>query len=178
MCESTPVRLILATSDPGIYSNNKYEWSGMMYVSVECGDSTSKFSQMDASPFTWSFCNSVDCRERENRLNIIFTFRPTDNDPSSQLKFVVDTRGYVVSRPNNKIHDSTGKEIDLDIEAATRHGSEYGPDSLLEIWLSRGMARGTFLPKFEKNAVNWGGIGKILAWILIIAIVLIIFYYI
>jgi hypothetical protein len=162
MCDSTPVRLLFATSDPGIY-NNGYKWDGQMYVSVTCGGDAAYLS-LDASPFTWNFCNS-DCRLEDRILTVLFTFKPDSVDSNEYLKFELDSRGYIISRPSNIIKDNSGKDVDLDIESVSRYGQTSGPESLMEVWLARGAARGIFIPHLEsdtKGIVNWSKLIKTL----------------
>jgi hypothetical protein len=153
MCDSNPIRLIFATSDPDVLdmTTNKYKWSGDMYVKVQCDNRPADFTQLSTSPFTWNFCQSRGC-SNISRLNIVFTFKPNSTDPSEFLTFNVDTSGYVISRPENDIKDLSGKDTTLDIENVTRHG-----ENLLEVWLSRGAARGSFLPNLViyKSQTNW-----------------------
>jgi hypothetical protein len=163
MCDSIPVRLIFATSDPGIYDNG-YKWDGQMFVAVDC-DGDPNFSSLDTAPFTWNFCNSA-CRLEDRILTVLFTFKPTSIDVNEYLKFEIDTRGYVISRPTNIIKDNSGKEIDLDIESVSRYGQMSGPESLMEIWIARGTARGIFLPQFQsdtRGVVDWKKLVKTLA---------------
>lgn len=155
MCDSTPVRLLFATSDPDIYKNNSYNWEGILYVTVKCNESEgANYQSITTSPFTWNFCDSENCRYGDTKLFVDFTFKKDSDDPEDHLKFIVDTRGYIISRPTNKIKDNSGKIINLDIENAGRHGAETGPESLLELWLSGGRARGIFLPKFITKKTN------------------------
>jgi hypothetical protein len=182
MCEFIPIRLILATSDPEVFSKNSYGWSGDIYVKIECEDSKSQFQSMTASPFSWSFCNSSGCARYTNRLNVIFSFNPVSTDPKDQLKFVIDTAGYILARPENAIYDSDGKNINLDIESVTRHGSDENSDSILELWLSKGSAKGTFLPHLiiapnTSSTINWSYIVTLLGILVGILIVLALGYY-
>lgn len=174
MCDSIPVRLIFASTDPGIYVDS-YKWNGQMYVSVDCNENSKpNFSQLTTSPFTWNFCNSSNCKLEDQILNITFTFNPNSSSPNDFLKFVVDTRGYVVSRPVNKIKDNSGNIIDIDIESVSRYGEQYGPESLLEIWLARGSAKGVFLPSTieKKGVLDWGSLIKTLGWGLLITVLI------
>ena len=171
MCDSIPVRLIFATTDPGFY-NNGYKWKGQMYVAVSCGSEVN-YTSLDTAPFTWNFCNT-DCRSEDYILTVLFTFKPNSIDPNDHLKFMLDTRGYVISRPSNIIKDDAGKDVDLDIESVSRYGEVSGPESLMEVWIGRGAARGVFLPRFKRDnrgIVDWGMLIKTLGIGIVIVII-------
>lgn len=153
-CKHDPTTLKIVTDDPKLYSG-KWYWHGDLFYSVNCTsdnqiDNTAvpqtKFVKLETTPSEWDFCNNNNCSYQDNFI-IIFTFNPESNNANDYLQYLINYN-KVLSKPTNQITDSNNQQIQLDIENV----SSLNADKLVEVWLSRGVSKGTFNPSYSQKS--------------------------
>src|SRR3989304_8324603 len=112
MCDTIPIRTILATTDDTLYKENlqRWSWSGNLFIGIGCGGNfPNKFQNLSVSPFTWTFCNSHGCSMATTQLKVVFTFKPSSSDKNDFLLYIIDIpSSKIVLRPLNTIKDNSG----------------------------------------------------------------------
>jgi hypothetical protein len=140
-CSNTRLNLVLATTDPALYSpQSKWSWNGQMYWAVECLPSeqttvsdrvaplldSARYAKLTDSPAVWNSSSS-------DSLQLIFTFKPGSPDPGDYLQYVIDLFGHVTDRPHHTIADNAGNKLYLDIVEVSRSPKL----DHVEVWIAK-----------------------------------------
>lgn len=167
-------QLTIATDDPKLYlkSDKRWYWSGDLYWGFKCGNyyhinsgvvPNVNFKKLETTPSGGE--DICHCNTSDTYL-IAFTFKPDSNDSNDYLQYLID-RNEVISRPNNELKDANNDPLILDIETV----SSLDADRLIEVWLTKGVSKGVFNPKYTPTRST-----KYIKWIGLIFLTLIIMF--
>ena len=146
-CNNIPIKLVLATTDPKLYNNDKWLWGSQLYWAVEClpvqqttiSDrlipqiNPDGYLPLVSNPATWDYCKSARCNPHSEKMQLVFTFDPASTNPNDYLQFVIDISCNVTDSPQHFITDKKGNKIYLDIvevSKMTRH-------PYVELWIAQ-----------------------------------------
>lgn len=146
-CAKNPVELVLATTDPSLYNDGSWTWSGVLYWAVEClynGQSTvsdrvvpsiprNVYLPITENPTVWNYCKSQKCSRASKMMHVVFTFNPSSDNPMDYLQFVVDTGCSVTYFPRHSITDDSGEVMYIDISEVSKMIKE----PYVEVWITK-----------------------------------------